>query len=381
MNDSSFLLDNYRRFPVKLVGGRGSILFGSDGREYIDLAAGVGVNVFGVCDEGWIDAVTRQLCRIQHTSNSFYSLPAEDLARELCTRTGMKKAFFSNSGAEANEAALKAARKYSSEKKGKEYTNIITVNMSFHGRTIATLSASGQDVMHDGFYPLTPGFVYCDDDPEMLCRLAEEHKTAAIMIETIRGEGGVVPLSAEFIRTAADIAKKEDILLIVDEVQTGNGRCGALYSYMNFGIEPDIVTTAKGLGGGLPIGATLFGGKTEKTLGYGTHGSTFGGNPVACAGALYVLSRLNDELFSEVREKSKYVFSSLSGAKGITDVSGAGLMIGIKTEKSADEVLASCREKGVLAIKAKDKIRLLPALNIPLDLLQKGIEMIKEACG
>lgn len=375
-----YLLGNYRRFPIEISEGCGSILFDSCGKEYIDFASGVGVNALGACDSGWIAAVTAQLSRIQHTSNSFYSLPAAELAETLCRRTGMRKVFFSNSGAEANEAAIKAARKYGKLKKGDGYFNIVTVKMSFHGRTLATVAASGQAVLQAGFEPITPGFIYCDDDPGALKRLVSENRVAAIMLETVRGEGGVVPLSEKFIRAAEEISRREDILLIVDEVQTGNGRCGYLYSYMKYGIAPDIVTTAKGLGGGLPIGATMFGERTENIIGKGEHGSTFGGNPVACAGALYVLSRIDDALLAGVRARSEYAFSALKSARGIKSVTGAGLMIGIEPEKPAEEVLAICRERGLLAVKAKEKLRLLPPLSIPWSLFEKGIGIIIESC-
>ena len=304
------------------------------------------------------------------------------LAQMLCKRTGMKKVFFSNSGAEANETAVKVARKYAAEKKGAEYFTVITMKNSFHGRTMAMLAATGQDAMHKDFLPLMPGFAYADpDDPSTLEKCVKENKVAAIMFEIVRGEGGVLPLDKSFIELIDRIAKENDILTICDEVQTGNGRTGELYAYMNYGITPDIVTTAKGLGGGLPIGATLLGEKVKDTLTPGSHGSTFGGNPVCCAGACSIISRIDEKLLDEVKQKSKYVFEAFEGAKGIKSVTGLGLMIGVETEKPVADVISACIEKGVLPIKAKEKLRLLPALNIPFELLKKGIEVIKEAAA
>jgi acetylornithine/N-succinyldiaminopimelate aminotransferase len=304
------------------------------------------------------------------------------LAKELCERTGMKKVFFSNSGAEANEAAIKVARKYASEKKGADTYTIITLKNSFHGRTITTLAATGQDVFHADFTPLTDGFVYAEaNDMESVKKLVRENKVAAIMFELVQGEGGVCPLEKDFVEGLVEIARENDILLIDDEVQTGNGRTGALYAYMNYGFTPDIVSTAKGLGGGLPIGACLLGEKVKDVLTPGSHGSTFGGNPVSCAGARNVLARLDDELLTQVREKSAYIFGELQGASGVKSVTGLGLMIGIEVEKDAAEILTACRERGVLVIKAKNKVRLLPALNIPMEILEKAVAVIKAACA
>lgn len=377
--DKEYIAPTYGRFPVTLVSGKGSKVYDDEGKEYIDLGTGIAVNVFGVGDEEWIKATTAQLSAIQHTSNLFFSAPCAQLAEELCRRTGMKKVFFSNSGAEANEAAIKVARKYAAEKKGSEYNVIITLKNSFHGRTVTTLSATGQDVFHKDFLPLTEGFVYAEpNDIESVESLVKSNKVCAVMFETVQGEGGVLPLDKSFVDGLADISKREDILLIVDEVQTGNGRCGALYNYMNYGLSPDIVTTAKGLGGGLPIGATLLGEKTKSVLGTGDHGSTFGGNPVASAGALSIIKRLDDKLLFEVRKKSEYIFRAFENAEGVVSVSGAGLMIGIETKKDVSEVLAKAREKGVIAIKAKNKVRLLPALNIPQTDLEKAVGVLLE---
>ena len=379
--DREYIAGTYARFPVEIVSGVGSLVYDETGKKYIDLGTGIAVNTFGVSDNEWIQAVTEQLWRCQHTSNLYYSEPCAMLAKELCERTGMKKVFFSNSGAEANEAAIKVARKYASEKKGADTYTIITLKNSFHGRTITTLAATGQDVFHTDFTPLTDGFVYAEaNDMESVKKLVRENKVAAIMFELVQGEGGVCPLEKDFVEGLVEIARENDILLIDDEVQTGNGRTGALYAYMNYGFTPDIVSTAKGLGGGLPIGACLLGEKVKDVLTPGSHGSTFGGNPVACAGARNVLSRLNEGLLREVRAKSAYIFRELEGASGVKSVTGMGLMIGIEVEKDASEILAFCRENGVLAIKAKNKVRLLPALNIPMELLEEAIAVIKAAC-
>ncbi len=377
--DKEYIAGTYGRFNLHLVGGKGSLVYDETGKEYIDLATGIAVNTFGVADESWIAAVTAQLQKIQHSSNLYYTEPCALLAETLCGRTGAKKVFFGNSGAEANECAIKVARKWSLEKKGAGNHTIVTLKNSFHGRTVTTLSATGQDSFHHDFSPFTEGFVYAEaNNTADLERLLNENSCAAIMFELVQGEGGVLPLEKQFVADMVRLSKEKDVLLIVDEVQTGNGRSGALYAYQSYGFTPDIVTTAKGLGGGLPIGATLLFERVESVLTAGSHGSTFGGNPVACAGALNVLERIDEKLLASVREKSEYVFSALNGAEGIKSVSGMGLMIGIQTEKPVDEVLKKCMEKGVLPIKAKQKLRLLPALNIPMELLKKGIETIKQ---
>ncbi len=380
--DGEYIASTYARFPLEIVSGKGSLVYDENGKEYIDLGTGIAVNTFGVADEGWIAAVTEQLGKCQHTSNLFYSAPCAMLAKTLCDRTGMKKVFFSNSGAEANETAIKVARKWAADTKGAEYNTVITLKNSFHGRTITTLAATGQDVFHEQFLPLTPGFVYADaDDLASVEALLREYKAAAIMFELVQGEGGVHPLSADFVAGLQKLAKEYNVLLVCDEVQTGNGRTGELYAFQNYGFLPDIASTAKGLGGGLPIGACMLGEKAKDTLTPGSHGSTFGGNPIAAAGANHILSRIDEALLSEVREKSAYIFKELEGAKGVKSVSGLGLMIGIETEKDASEVLVKCRENGVLVIKAKHKVRLLPALNIPMETLKKAVAVIKAACA
>ena len=380
--DNTYIAATYARFPICISEGKGSVVKDETGKEYIDLGTGIAVNIFGACDDEWVRAVTEQLNKVQHTSNLYYSEPCAKLAKLLCDKTGMKKVFFSNSGAEANECAIKAARKYGEISKGADYTTIITLKDSFHGRTITTLAATGQDVFHGDFLPLTSGFVYAEaNNIKDVTRLVHENKCCAVMFEPVQGEGGVKPLDKEFVAALYDLAKKEDLLLISDEVQTGNGRTGALYGYMNFGIVPDIVSTAKGLGGGLPIGATLLGEKVQDVLRAGMHGSTFGGNPVAAAGALNILSRIDDDLLGEVKQKSNYIFNTLNGSKGIISVSGMGLMIGIETERPASDVISECMEKGVLVIKAKNKVRLLPALNISFEHLEAAINVLKEVCA
>ena len=380
--DNQYVANTYARFPVEIVSGKGSIAKDADGKEYIDMGSGIGVTAFGSGDETWKEAVIAQLGKVQHTSNLYYTEPCARLAKLLCQRTGMKKVFFGNSGAEANECAIKAARKYAAEKKGPEYHTIITLVNSFHGRTLTTLAATGQDHYHELFQPLTPGFAYAEPgDLEGLRKLALETKAAAVMVECIQGEGGVRVVDPDFLRGAAEFCREQDILLIVDEVQTGNGRTGQLYAYMNFGITPDIVSTAKGLGGGLPLGACLLGEKVQDVFHPGDHGSTFGGNPVCCAGALSILERLDDAFLAEVRAKGDCIRSALTGAPGVEYLSGLGLMVGVKTVKSAAEVVAKCNERGVLCLTAKDKVRLLPALNIPMDLLEEAIAVLKDVCG
>ncbi len=380
--DKQYVANTYARFPIELVSGKGSKLYDADGKEYIDMGTGIGVSVFGVGDEEWVKAVTNQLTKLQHTSNLYYSEPCALLAEHLCKRTGAKKVFFSNSGAEANECAIKAARKYAATNKGAEYYNIITLNNSFHGRTITTLAATGQDNFHKDFLPLTDGFLYADaGDLQGVEGLLKENKVAAIMFETVQGEGGVVPLTQEFVSGLKKLADEYNVLLIVDEVQTGNGRTGALYGYMKYGITPDIVSTAKGIGGGLPLGATMLFEKTENVYTPGDHGSTFGGNPVATAGALNILERIDDEFLSSVEKKHEYIINELSSAEGVKGITGLGLMLGIETEKDVNEVLSYCQQNGVLPIKAKNKLRLLPPLNISFEDLEKAINVIKKACG
>lgn len=377
--DKTYVANTYARFDLQLVNGKGSLVYDEQGKEYIDLGTGIAVNSFGVADEEWIQAVTKQLGNLQHSSNLYYSEPCAVLAQKLCMRTGMKKVFFSNSGAEANECAIKAARKHGEIKKGKDYYTIVTLKNSFHGRTITTLSATGQDVFHAHFTPMTDGFVHAAaNDFDEIQTLIKTHKCCAVMLELVQGEGGVTALDKAYVKQVAKLAKEQDLLLIVDEVQTGNGRTGTLYAFEQYEITPDIVTTAKGLGGGLPIGATMLGERAADLFTPGLNGSTFGGNPVCAAGAVSVLDRIDGDLLQSVREKSAYIFESLQNAKGVKSVTGLGLMIGVECEKDASEVIANCMRRGVLVIKAKNKVRLLPALNIPFALLKKAITILKE---
>ena len=376
--DKENILNTYKRFNVVLTKGSGSILVDEDGKEYVDFSSGIGTNIYGICDKEWVDAVCEQAHKLQHTSNLYYSEPQVKLAKLLCEKTGMKKVFFSNSGAESNECAIKTARKYSFDKYGEGRYEIITLVNSFHGRTIATLSATGQDVFHQYFFPFVEGFKYAPANDIKALDALVSNKTCAIMIETVQGEGGVNALDPEFIKHIEKICKEKDILFIVDEVQTGNGRCGYLYSYMEYGVNPDIVTTAKGIAGGLPFGAILFGEKTEKVLGYGMHATTFGGNPICASAGYSVISRIDDKLLSHVRDMRKLIEKKLIGKPGIKSISGKGLMVGIEIDEKykAADVVAKGIENGVIMLTAKNKIRLLPPLNITEDELNKGLDLL-----
>lgn len=380
--DKKYIANTYNRFPVSIVSGKGSVVVDENGKEYIDLGSGIGVTSFGIADEIWQKAITEQISKVQHMSNLYYTEPCVRLAEMLCERTGMKKVFFSNSGAEANECAIKIARKYASDKYGKDRFTIVTLNNSFHGRTLTTLAATGQEHYHELFNPLTPGFKSVDaGDLDAIKKIHEETPVAGVLMECIQGEGGVLPIDADFIKHVNAWCNENDVLFMVDEVQTGNGRTGELYGYMNYGVTPDVVSTAKGLAGGLPLGAALIGEKAQNVLGFGDHGSTFGGNPVCCAAAVSILERIDDALLADVKEKSKAVFASLDGADGVESVCGLGLMIGIKTVRPAAEVVKEALENGVLCLTAKDKVRLLPALNIPKETLLKAIDIIKLSCA
>lgn len=376
--DKAYVAGTYKRFPVEIVSGKGSHAVDSQGKTYVDMGSGIGVTAFGYGDEAWKAAVCAQLDKVQHTSNLYYNEPCARLAKLLCEKTGMKKVFFSNSGAEANECAIKAARKYSAEKKGADCYTIVTLQNSFHGRTLTTLAATGQDHFHQLYQPLTPGFVHVPaNDIQALKDCVAKVKVAGILMEVVQGEGGVLPLTAEYLAAANKLAHEQDIPLMMDEVQIGNGRSGKLYGYMNFDVQPDIVSTAKGLGGGLPIGACLLGEKVQNVLGFGDHGSTYGGNPVCCAGGVSIIGRLTDDFLAEVQKKSAYVFQTLTGAPGIESVTGLGLMIGVKPVAPAAEVVKKCMERGVLCLTAKNKVRLLPALNIPMEDLKFAGETIR----
>lgn len=377
--DGKYIAGTYHRYDAVIKSGKGAKLYDESGKEYIDFGSGIGVNAFGICDSVWQEAVIEQIKKIQHTSNYYFTEPCARLAELLCEKTGMKKVFFSNSGAEANECAIKAARKYGTDK-NENKNKIITMKESFHGRTVTTLSATGQEAFHKSFTPFTEGFIYAEpNDIDALYAAAGEN-VCAIMFEVVQGEGGVNNLSEEYLKAIEDVCKKNDILMVIDEVQTGNGRCGELYSYMHFGLSPDIVSTAKGLGGGLPIGATLFSEKTENVLSVGMHGSTFGDNPVSCAGAISIISRLTDDFLNGVKEKGEFIRAEIKKIKEAENISGLGLMIGFECGKDAAEVAEKCFEKGLLVLTAKNnKIRLLPPLNIEKEDIIKGLEILKGA--
>jgi acetylornithine/N-succinyldiaminopimelate aminotransferase len=378
--DQTYVANTYGRFDLMLQEGKGSILKDDAGKSYIDLGTGIAVNIYGVADEIWQKAVMEQITRLPHASNLYYTAPQAELAKLLCEKTGMKKVFFGNSGAEANECAIKVARKYAYDMKGEESPVIVTLNNSFHGRTVTTLSATGQESFHKYFGPFTQGFVHADpDDFSKMEAACDNPHVCAVMLELVQGEGGIHVLNKDYVQKVAALCREKGLLLMVDEVQTGNGRTGELYAYMHYGISPDVVSTAKGLGGGLPIGACMMNEKTAGVLTSGTHGSTFGGNPICAAGAVSIVKRLDDALLNGVREKSNYIVETLKNAPGVKSISGLGLMLGIETDKPNKEVVAACQAKGVLTLTAKQKVRLLPALNIPMDLLIQGIEILKEA--
>ena len=375
--DQKYIANVYNRFSADICRGEGATLYSEDGKKFVDFGSGIAVNSFGVNDAEWKAAVVAQLDKVQHASNLYYTRPQVELASLLCERTGAKKVFFSNSGAEANECALKAARKYSFDKYGEGRFHIVTLKNSFHGRTMATLSATGQEAMHRFFMPFLDGFSYADPTAASV-RAHCTDKTCAVLLELVQGEGGVRPLDREEVLAIERYCKKHDILLMIDEVQTGNGRTGTLYAYEQYGIRPDVVTTAKGLAGGLPLGATMFFEKCEHTLGAGDHGSTFGGNPVACAGACSILRRIDRELLLEVQGKSAYLFTQLGRIRNVIGVTGLGLMIGLETTKSAREVAERCLERGLIVLTAKNKVRLLPPLNVRKDEMDFALQILNE---
>lgn len=380
--DKAYIANTYGRFNVCFEKGKGSLLWDVEGKEYIDLGSGIGVTAFGVDDDEWSKAVIAQTHALNHISNLYYSVPQIKLAELLCKQTGMKKVFFCNSGAESNECAIKAARKYSHDKYGDGRNVIVTLVNSFHGRTVTTLSATGQDVFHQHFFPFTEGFVHTPaNDIDAALKVLANPAVCAIMMEPIQGEGGVMPLDKEFVQAVTKYAHEHDQLVLIDEVQTGNGRTGSLYAYEQFGIEPDIVSTAKGLAGGLPMGATLFNEKTQFVLTAGAHATTFGGNPICAAAGCTIIERLTPEFLATVKAKGDYVKHAIEGKLGVVGVSGMGLMIGIETTVDPKDVIAKCLEKGVVCLSAKNKVRLLPALNIPQEQLEKAITILADVIG
>lgn len=370
------MAETFSRFPVAIERGEGATLFDTEGKRYVDFGSGIAVNIFGANDEKWKAAVIDQLSRIQHVSNYYYSEPQLDLAELLCFRTGAKRVFFANSGAEANECALKAARKYSFEKYGEGRKKIISLNGSFHGRTLFTLTATGQEAFHRFFGPFVPEVVSVDANMQAVEK--ESENACAVIIECVQGESGVEALDQGFVRALRAFCDEHDILLICDEVQSGNGRTGKFCAYEHYGITPDIMTTAKGLGGGLPIGACLFFEKTEHTLKPGDHGSTFGGNPVCCAGAVSIVSRLTEDFLLEVQGKSEYLRAKLKGFDGVKRVTGLGLMIGLEVEKPAKEIAQQCLERGLLVLTAHEKVRIVPPLNISKTEMDEGLTILRE---
>ncbi len=377
--DSKYIANTYKRFPIALTAGQGAAARDPEGKEYIDFTSGIGVNCLGYADKGWADAVAAQAHKLQHVSNLYSTQPDTEVAEKLCRYTGFSKVFFGNSGAEANEGALKVARKYGIEKHGEQCNTVITLNNSFHGRTITTLSATGQDSFHQFFFPFTEGFKFVDAGDIEGLKEAVDETVCGIMIELIQGEGGVVPVDAEFVKEAACLCKEKDLVFAIDEVQTGIGRTGTFLCYEQFGVEPDVVSLAKGIGGGLPLGAVMMNEKTGDVLGFGQHGSTFGGNPVACAGASYVLDQvMKPEFLEAVRNKSEYMRKKLLEIPQIKSVTGLGLMLGAELEEglTAGEIAGRCVEEGLLVLTAKTKLRFLPPLIISYEEIDRGIEIL-----
>ena len=373
------VMPTYARFPVALASGQNATAKDVQGREYIDFTSGIGVNCLGYADPEWAAAVAAQAAKIQHISNIYYSPVQAELAEKLCTVSGMGKVFFCNSGAEANECCIKLARRYGAQVLDIDGPEIITLKNSFHGRTVTTLAATGQKVFHENFLPLTEGFRYADTTMDGVKACVTE-KTCAVLLELIQGEGGVVPLDAGFVKELREFCTKKKILMMIDEVQTGVGRTGEFYCYRNYGVQPDAISSAKALSGGLPMGACLCSEELGGVLGSGMHGSTFGGNPVACAGALVVLKRVADPKFlGSVKEKGSYFAECLKKMPGISEVRGMGLMIGAKPEKGTPgEIAAKCAENGLLILTAKDMLRLLPPLTITREETDRGLAILEK---
>lgn len=377
-----YLMPTYAHYPVALMGGKNASLSSPDGRVFIDFTSGIGVNIFGVNDDGWKNAVTKQLNKIQHTSNLFYNETVATAAELLCQKSGFDKVLFCNSGAEANECAIKLARKYSFDKYGENRNTIISLVNSFHGRTMATITATGQEQYHKYFMPFVDGFKYAESGDKKEFSKLLDGSVCAVILEVIQGEGGVLITPSDYIEFVREQCDKNDIVLIFDEVQTGVGRTGKLYAWENIGVKPDVLTTAKGLGGGLPVGACLATEKFGNTLTSGTHGTTFGGNPVVLAGAIEILNRLDDGFFKSVREKGKYIMKKVACFDGVCAVRGMGLMIGIDLkDKKAGDVAIKCVENGLLILTAKQSLRLLPPLSITYDEIDKGLEILKKTLG
>lgn len=375
------IIQTYKRFPAVLTKGMGAEAFSPEGKRYLDLTSGIGVNALGYCDPEWVAAVSRQAATLNHTSNLYYTQPCAELAQKLTALSGMKGVFFGNSGAEANEGMIKVARKYSFDRYGEGRNRILCLQNSFHGRTVTTLAATGQDSFHTHFFPFTEGFAYLPAGDKDALNAAMDGTVCGIMVEMIQGEGGVVPLDAEYIQAVAALCQEKDILLLVDEVQTGIGRTGKVFSFQHYGVTPDCVSLAKGLGGGLPIGAVMVGEKCKETLSAGTHGSTFGGNPIVCAGALAVLDRIAEEAFlEEVSAKGELLRSLLEELPQIKEVRGKGLMLGAVVQEglTAGQIAGACVEAGLLILTAKTLLRFLPPLTITEEELREGVAILAE---
>lgn len=373
-------MHTYGRYDVALKSGKGAVAYDEDGKKYIDVSSGIGVNSLGYCNDGWVNAVSKQAGTLQHMSNYFYCKQASDLAEKLCTLTDMSKVCFGNSGAEANECAIKIARKYSFDKYGNDRNRIVTLNNSFHGRTVTTLSATGQDVFHNYFFPFTQGFDYVEANDLEQLKNSVTDKTCAVLLEVIQGEGGVNILDKDYVRQLVKFCNEKDVLVIVDEVQTGIGRTGKLFAYENYDIKPDLVTMAKGLGGGLPIGVCMCGEKLKDVMSPSTHGTTFGANPVVCAGANYVIDTVaNKDFLSAVNKKGEHLDSRLRAIDGVKNVRRMGLMVGIELENAdAHQIAAKCVENGLLIITAKDLLRMLPPLVITVDELDEAVDILEK---
>lgn len=377
--DLKYIMHTYGRYDVALKSGKGAVAYDENGKKYIDVSSGIGVNSLGYCNDGWVQAITKQAGTIQHMSNYFYSEQASNLAEKLCTLTGLSKVCFGNSGAEANECAIKIARKYSFDKYGEGRNGIITLKNSFHGRTVTTLSATGQDVFHNYFFPFTEGFSYVEAGDMNALKSAADKNTCAVMLELIQGEGGVNILDKNYVQSLVKFCNENDILVIVDEVQTGVGRTGKLFAFENYEILPDLVTVAKGLGGGLPIGLCMCGEKLKDVMSPSTHGTTFGANPVVCAGANYVLDMItNDGFLDEVNKKGTYIEEKVSKFENVKNVRRMGLMIGIELESgNAHDIAVKCVENGLLIITAKDLLRMLPPLVITYDEIDEALKILQ----
>ncbi len=381
--DQCYTMGTYGRFDVDIDNGKGSTLYSADGREYVDFSSGIGVNSVGCAHPKWVEAITTQAAKLGHISNLFYSQPYAKLAQALCTRSGMAKTFFSNSGAEANEGMIKLARKYSFDKYGKGRGTVITLQNSFHGRTITTLAATGQEVFHNYFFPLTEGFRYAEAGSMDSVKAVAGHDVCAVMLELVQGEGGVLPMEPGFIRNLADLCAERDWLLLVDEVQTGIGRTGSLFAFQQYGILPDVVSFAKGIAGGLPMGGILANEKCQNVLTAGTHATTFGGNPVCAAAALAVLEILDEDALTAVREKGDYLRRRIEemGLGCLGGTRGLGLMIGIEVigQSTNKELAARLMEHGLLVLTAGKAMRLLPPLTITIEEIDKGLHIMEEA--